>query len=103
MAAWWRTTSTPGSRADGIRVAQVALDHGRCSRRQVRRREAGAEVIQHDDLVASLEQRLDEVMADESGAAGDQDSQFRPPCLGSAVTWREDRSHHEPEQAGALE
>ena len=40
---------------------------------------AGREVVEHADVVAALEQRLDEVRADEAGAAGDEDALHAAP------------------------
>ena len=42
---------------------------------------AGGEVVEHADVVAALDQRADEVGADESAPAGDEDFH------GSAATW----------------
>ena len=36
--------------------------------------DARAEVVEHDDLVAAREQRLGQVAADETGAAGHEDA-----------------------------
>ena len=65
--------------------AEVALDHldvppELCEVRPA----AGREVVQHADVVASLEERLDEVRADEAGAAGDEDARHAGR---SATTW----------------
>ena len=35
--------------------------------------EAGREIVEHDDPLAGVEQRMDHVAADIAGAAGDQD------------------------------
>ena len=52
------------------------------------RREVGAasggEVVEDADVVAALEQRLDEVRADEACAAGDEDLRH---AARSATTW----------------
>ena len=55
---------------------EVALDDlDVASERGEVRAAPSREVVEHADLVASLEQRLDEVRADEPGASRDQD-----PC-----------------------
>jgi hypothetical protein len=33
---------------------------------------AGGEIVEHTDVVAALDERVDEVRADEAGAAGDE-------------------------------
>jgi hypothetical protein len=43
---------------------------------------AGVEAVEGDDLVAGLDQQVDEVAADEAGPAGDQDAHGRPGCPG---------------------
>jgi hypothetical protein len=51
---------------DGLEVAPVA----------------GGEVVEHPHLVAALEQRADEVRADEAGTAGDEDARhYDAPLL----------------------
>ena len=52
------------------RAADVVLDEGRRLGEVLA--SAGAEVVDHDDLVAPREQCVDEVRADEAGPAGDQ-------------------------------
>ena len=41
--------------------------------------EAGREVVEHDDLLARRDQRIDHVAADVAGAAGDQDRHVARP------------------------
>ena len=57
-----------------LRVADVGLVEAGAARQ--RRAEvlalAGGEVVDDGDLVAAVEERVDEVRADEAGAAGDQ-------------------------------
>ena len=80
IAAWWLTAVTPVERPfDGVGVAHVALD------------EVGARVevvgplavrgfeqqVEDPHVVAALEQRVDDVRADEAGAAGDEDHRRR--------------------------
>jgi hypothetical protein len=36
--------------------------------------------VEGDDLMAALHQEVDDVAADEAGAAGDQDAHDRPGC-----------------------
>ena len=76
IADWWQTASTPVDGAgDGVRVAHVALDElgarvevvGPLAVRGLEQR------VEHADLVALLQQRVDDVRADEAGAAGDED------------------------------
>ena len=57
---------------DALVAAQLALDD--LDRRSPSRfaRDPGREVVEHAHLVAALEQRADEVRADEAGAAGDE-------------------------------
>ena len=43
----------------------------------------GIEVIEPDDLVASVEQRLGGMVTDEPGRAGDQDTHRHIPCVWS--------------------
>ena len=52
-------------------AAQLALDDLDVEAGEVRA-VAGREVVEHAHLVAALEQRPDEVRADEAGAAGDE-------------------------------
>ena len=76
IAAWWLTAVTPSQRAiQRVGVAHVALD------------ELGALVevvgplavrgfeqqVEDPHLVTALEQGVDDVRADEAGAAGDED------------------------------
>jgi hypothetical protein len=60
--------------ANTLRVADVGLLEARAARQ--RRGEvlalAGGQVVDDQDLVAAVEERVDEVRADEAGAAGDQ-------------------------------
>ena len=46
-------------------------------RRRARCREAAAQVVEHDDLVAALDQRVGDVRSDEAGAAGDEHPAIR--------------------------
>ena len=58
MAAWWQTASTPSSaRSTTLGVADVVA----------------VGEIEHPDVVPVLAQRIDDVRADEAGAAGDED------------------------------
>jgi hypothetical protein len=41
---------------------------------------ARVEAVEGDDLVAGLDQEVDDVAADEAGPAGDQDAHDRPGC-----------------------
>ena len=63
--------------ADGVVhalvAAQLALDDLDVEPVEVRA-VAGREVVEHAHLVAALEQRANEVRADEAGAAGDEDA-----------------------------
>jgi hypothetical protein len=44
--------------------------------------EAGREIIEHDDVLAGIDQLIDHVAADIPGAASDQDRHvFEPPVL----------------------
>ena len=52
------------------RVGHLALDEG--GGRMKVRGEAGGKVVEDHHVVARLDQRVDEVRADEAGAAGDQ-------------------------------
>ena len=76
IADWWLTAATPSSaRVDHVGVAHVALD------------ELGARVevvgplavrgleqqVEDPHVVTLLEQGVDDVRADEAGAAGDED------------------------------
>ena len=40
----------------------------------------GVEPVEGDDLVAGIDQEVDDVAADEAGPAGDQDTHDRPGC-----------------------
>jgi hypothetical protein len=64
---------------------EVALDDLDVTpqRREVRAA-SGREVVEHSDIVAALEQRLDEIRADEPGAARDEDAAHEAR---SATTW----------------
>ena len=63
-------------------AAQLALDDLDVEAVEVRA-VAGGEVVEHAHLVAALEQRADEVRADEAGAAGDEDARHQA----TASTW----------------
>ena len=64
---------------------EVALDDlDVASERGEVRAAPGREVVEHADVVAALEQRLDEVRADEPGAARDEDAAHGAR---SATTW----------------
>ena len=85
-AARCATRSTPGSaRRTSAAIADVAVDGTRH-----RPASCGAapavhlllEAVEHDDLVAALEQSPDEMRADEAGAAGDESAH-------AALTMRE--------------
>jgi hypothetical protein len=41
---------------------------------------AGVEPVQRADLVALLDQEIDDVAADKAGPTGDQDAHDRPDC-----------------------
>ena len=81
IAAWWQTWSTPSStRSTVAGVAHVALDElgarVEVGRRAVAPRQR-VEEVEHAHVVAELEQLVDDVRADEAGAAGDQDAHRR--------------------------
>ena len=50
---------------------------------------AGGEVVEAHDVLAEVEQRLDQVRADEAGAAGDEPAQrLRAQPLARRLRWR---------------
>ena len=76
IADWWLTAVTPSSaRLEHVRIAHVALDElgalvevvGPLAVRGVEQQ------VEDPHLVALLEQGVDDVRADEAGAAGDED------------------------------
>ena len=77
IAAWWHTASTPSTRArrdrrDRRRSPQMPLG----ARVEVVGDAvvgAGMQPVEHPDVVAGVEQLLDDERADEAGAAGDED------------------------------
>ena len=74
----------PNGGMDALVGAEVALDDlDLTTERSEVGPAAGREVVEHADVVASLEERLDEIGADEAGAAGDEDA--RHACF-SATT-----------------
>ena len=81
--------------ADGVVhalvAAQLALDDLDAEPVQVRA-VAGREVVQHAHLVAALQQRADEVPADEPAAAGDEDAAHASALLRDHVVVEEDRA-----------
>ena len=73
-AARWKTTSGRASATSGDqrrRVGDRRLVQRRAPAREVLA-PAGREVVDDPHLVAAREQRVDEVGADEAGAAGDE-------------------------------
>ena len=81
--------------ADGVDAVQGAVQHGGGSRvgqvgvdvldvvAQVGGPAGvgpGVEPVEGDDLVAGIDQEVDDVAADEAGPAGDQDTHDRPGC-----------------------
>ena len=76
IAAWWQTASTPSTaRVGDGRVAQVGLDQLGARVEVVRALavRGGQQRVDDPHLLAALEQRVDDVRADEAGAAGDED------------------------------
>ena len=63
-------------------AAELAFDHLDVEPFEVRA-ESGREVVEHAHLVAALEQRANEVGADEAGSAGDE----HPAAHRIATTW----------------
>jgi hypothetical protein len=65
--------------AHPVRVADVGLLEARAARERGGEvlALAGGQVVDDQDLVAAIEQRVDEVRADEAGAAGDQGTHGR--------------------------
>ena len=76
IAAWWQTAATPSTaRGDRVGVAHVALDQLGARVEVVRPLAVGGrqQRVEHAHLVPGVEQRVDDVRADEAGAAGDED------------------------------
>src|SRR5690606_30885576 len=70
----------PGDRpGDGVGVGDVALDDLDAGREVVQ--PAGGEVVEHHDVVAPGQEGVDEVRADEAGAAGDERPHDRTPAV----------------------
>jgi len=82
----------------GVHRADVVLDEGEARVAQERRDVfalAGGKVVEDDDVVVLREEPLDQVGADESGAAGDQDAGVGKDGGGGA----HDVRHHTPAEA----
>ena len=64
---------------DDVGVAHVALDElgARVEVVGPLAVRGGQQQVEHADLVAALQQRVDDVRADEAGAAGDEDGRAR--------------------------
>ena len=88
IAAWWQTASTPATARRGdVRVAHVALEdlgaRGRVGRRP--RVGRGQQRVENPDVAPGAEQGLDDVRADEAGAAGDEDPVRHAAAQGTCI------------------
>ena len=75
IAAWWQTSSTPRSAAATSAPSRTSPATNSAARVEVVRRggvRGGMQPVEDPHVVAAREQRVDDVRADEAGAAGDE-------------------------------
>ena len=78
-STWCSAMSRPTSASS----PHIALDEPRLGRdRPV---EAGRQIVEHDDVLAGIDELPDHVAADIAGAAGDQDCSCRDSYAGACV------------------
>ncbi len=89
MAAWWQTASTPRRAAPHrIEISDVAANELRLGPQVVRNASVCGwqDGVEQSDVMARVQQRVDDVRADEAGPAGDENHVGTLRELGAEIT-----------------